>query len=141
MTQKKWKDAKIDRYSALFVMFAIGIILFVFLNDKNKNWGLLLIILTSVLGLLTVNSAARVRQQSFDGDVEYKGENDCGFSPTPKKEIDGLKINNQLFKAGNGTDIVIDQSGAIKPAGFGSWIMIKASKGGYLHAAPDKCWN
>lgn len=137
---KKIDEPVFDRYSVIFIALIAAIVLFFVLNENNKKWAFYLGGIALMFGGYTASRPARIRKNEFEGEIQFKGENDCGFSSFPKREIDGVMIQNRIYKASNGTDIVIDKNGNIEPAGFGSSLMQHLNKAGYLNVAPDECW-
>lgn len=73
--------------------------------------------------------------------IKLKGETDCGFSATAKRDIDGIQIGATRYKAVNGTDVYIDGQ-FVRPCGPGSAIMQELGGGGQEPAGiqSDPCW-
>jgi hypothetical protein len=140
----------IDRYSIVFTAIIAAVVLFFLLNEKNRKWAAFFGAAGFAALGYTASRPARIRKNEFEGEMFFKGENDCGFTSTIKHEIDGIMIRkyqggfihhrNEIYKASNGTDIVIDINGNVSPAGFGSRLMQKLNRAGYLPSAPDECW-
>ncbi len=143
-----------DRYThaiiasvVLFIVFTILAIHFFGQQKKNK---FLLSALCAILPMfypiyLAYKFSGRVHyddENEIKG-FEFKGENDCGFSPVPKKKVDGIKTpDGKRYKVVNGSDVYIKQ-GKIIPCGPGSAFMQCVGKGGY---EPDNiqnndCWK
>ena len=143
---QKVNGAVYDRYSIIFVMIIAAVVLFFVLKEKQAKYAFYILGTASFFGIYTSSQPARIRRNDYEGLMQFKGENDCGFSDTPKTEIDGIKFLQPLspptvFKAPNGTDITIDVNGNVQFAGFGSRLVNMARNGGYIKIAPDKCWN
>ena len=135
-----------DRYSIIFVMIIAAVVLFFVLKEGQRKYSFYLGAIAMLAGAYIASQPARIRRNDYEGLMQFKGENDCGFSDTPKTEIDGIKFLQPLspptvFKAPNGTDITIDVNGNVQFAGFGSRLVNMARNGGYIKIAPDKCWN
>ena len=135
-----------DRYSIVFVMIIAAVVLFFVLKEKQMKYSFYLGAIAMLAGAYVASQPARIRRNDYEGLMQFKDENDCGFSNTPKTEIDGIKFLHPLspptvFKAPNGTDITIDVNGNVQFAGFGSRLVNMARNGGYIKIAPDKCWN
>ena len=54
--------------------------------------------------------------------------------------FDGIKANGKVFKAANGTHIVVKKDGSVKTKAL-TGKMVNAIRGGVLATAPDDCWN
>ena len=135
-----------DRYSIVFVMIISAVVLFFVLKEEKAKYAAYSIGILGIALGYTTSQPARIRRNDYEGLMQFKGENNCGFSDTPKTEIDGIKFLHPLspptvFKAPNGTDITIDVNGNVQFAGFGSRLVNMARNGGYIKIAPDKCWN
>lgn len=137
-----------DRYSIIFIAIITAVVLFFLLNENNRKFAAYLGAISFAALGYNLSRPARIRKNEFEGAMQFKGESDCGFSFTPKIEIDGVMIHKKrygrnvdiIYKASNGTDIVIDKNGNVEPAGFGSRLMQNLNKAGYLNAPPDNCW-
>ena len=100
------------------------------------------------VGIISASSA-KIRRNEYKGQMYFKGEEDCGFTEKFKNEVDGIMIKRndylmipeRIFKAPNGTDVVIDEKGNVSFAGFGSKFIGRLRNAGYLNEAPDDCWK
>ncbi len=142
-----------DRYTqAIIASVAISIILillaFQFLGQGKRNKysiALLLSGFSTTLFIYLIYSSGRVHYDD-ENEVkgfEFKGEKDCGFSPIPKKKVDGIKTSDgKRYKVVNGADVYIKQ-GKIIPCGPGSAFMQCVGKGGYEPDSiqNDSCWK
>ncbi|MBX2909418.1 MAG: hypothetical protein KF706_07285 [Chitinophagales bacterium] len=143
---QKVNEPVYDRYSIIFVMIITAVILFFLLKEEKAKYAAYSIGILGIALGYTASQPARIRRNDYEGFIQFKGENDCGFSDTAKTEIDGIKFLQPLshpaiFKAPNGTDITIDKNGNVQFVGFGSRLVNMARNGGYINTAPDKCWN
>lgn len=150
--KQKVNSLMIDRWSVFFILFILSIVLFfVILKKGSLKYGLIPLATPLVVyGLIVGKGSGRIRKNEYEGLMYYKGENDCGLSSEPLKDIDGIIIKKQvapgqyqerIFKAPDGTDIKIDKDGNVSFIGFGSKIISKMRGGGYLPEAPDECWK
>lgn len=141
MEQQK-KGLVYDRWSIVFVLAIFIILLFFILKGKNRIWtiyaGLPVLVYT---GYIIKFGSGRIRKNDYKGDILYKGEEDCGLSEEPKKHIDGIFIKDKYYKTADGTDIIIEEDGAVYPAGFGTRLINYLDGAGYLNEAPDECWE
>ncbi len=145
-----------DRYThaiiASVVLFLGLMTLAIYLlrqGDGRKASKVGLLSLSSFIPLIYLFRLFRLSGRvHYDGEnevkgFEFKGENDCGFSPIPKKKVDGIKTSDgKRYKVVNGADVYIKQ-GKIIPCGPGSAFMQCVGKGGY---EPDSiqnndCWK
>ncbi|MCO5258668.1 MAG: hypothetical protein M9916_00815 [Crocinitomicaceae bacterium] len=141
----------IDRWSIVFVLIIVSIILFfIILKKGNIKYAFVPLVASSITGMVIASSSARIRRNEYEGLMYYKGEKDCGLSDTPTQKIDGVMIKRnigpgtyqeRIFKAPNGTDIKIDKEGNVSFIGFGSRFVSKIGGGGYLPNIPDECWK
>lgn len=140
-------DALIDRWSIVFILMILSIVLFLLLVKKGQvKWAFAPIAVTSAVGLYVANSSARIRKNEFGNLIYGKGENDCGFSTDfNSKEIDGLLMPGssvpQIYKTVNGTDLKVSKDGFVSPVGFGTRVINRLGNGGYQNEAPDDCWK
>jgi|SRR5690554_2898362 len=142
MKEKENKGWVYDRWSIVFTIMVIAVIVSILLISKNKVKYSWVPVGFSVVPLaITAMSSGRIRKNDYTGEILYKGENDCKFTAEPKTKIDGLRIQDKIYKTANGTDIKIDKTGSVKPVGFGSKMINSLSGGGYLNEAPDECWK
>ncbi len=79
-----------------------------------------------------------------DENIFAKSENDCDAQTllphSVKYNIDGVKVNGKVFKASDGTHIVVNADGSIKTKSFiGKFI--NSTRGGYLSTPPDDGWK
>lgn len=142
MKEKENKGWVYDRWSIVFTIMVIAVIVSILLISKNKVKYSWTPIGFSVVPLaITAMRSGRIRKNDYTGEIRYKGENDCGLSSEPKKHIDGIYLKGKYYKTANGTDIKIDKTGSVKPVGFGSKMINSLSGGGYINEAPDECWK
>lgn len=124
---------KTDRYTVCLIF----LFLFMFIGYRyGKTTGAIGMTLSFISFLATYYSKTRVIKNEFPEQFLALGETDGaepeilppGYQPT---NFDGLKVNNRVFKAPNGTDVVIDRNGKIKFAGPGSYLISLVGGGGY----------
>ncbi len=139
-----------DRYTFAILAWIVLIVLALNLFRKGKKDKFIVAFLSSLFptlyfGYLGYKASGRVHYDD-ENEVEgfgFKGEDDCGFSPIPKKRVDGIKTSDgKRYKVVNGADVYIKQ-GKIIPCGPGSAFMQCVGKGGY---EPDSiqnndCWK
>jgi hypothetical protein len=136
-----------DRYSQAFLFLAASSGLSVYCLRSNKEYLAAAFLLIGVIPLAyLVTRPARLHLSEEDKNKlqpEYKGENDCGFSPSEVSELDGIKVNSKRYKFVNGTDICLNDKGQVVPCGIGSKIMQSIGGGGLEPKSikSDNCWN
>lgn len=116
---QKVNEPVYDRYSIIFVMIIAAVVLFFVLKEGQRKYAAYLGAISFAALGYTASQPARIRRNDYEGFIQFKGENDCGFSDTPKTEIDGIKLlqppsHPTIFKAPNGTDITIDINGNLQ---------------------------
>ncbi len=138
-----------DRYTHTIVL-SVGLIVLAlyFFRQGKKNMSFILTLssLSSVIYFAYLLKASGRVHYDDENEVEgfgFKGEEDCGFSPIPKKRVDGIKTSDgKRYKVVNGADVYIKQ-GKIIPCGPGSAFMQCVGKGGYEPDSiqNDNCWK
>src|SRR5690554_4150819 len=142
MKEKERKELVYDRYSVVFVIMALCVIISALLiKNKSIKWASVPLAVSIIPFAYLTLSSGRIRRNDYTGEILYKRENDCGLSIEPKKHIDGIYLKGKYYKTANGTDIKIDKTGNVKPVGFGSKMINSLSGAGYLNEAPDECWK
>ncbi|MBN4049690.1 hypothetical protein JYT36_00520 [Bacteroidales bacterium AH-315-N07] len=140
-----------DRYSKAFLIMSGSALLTMYFFRIGKNnlipiSGIILIgSLTYILYLMKKKPAILhfTKKQTKNLDIEYKGEDDCGFNKEYKSEIDGLRLKGKRYKYVNGTDVCITKENNIVPCGFGSRIMQFIGDGGKEPKSIQnkECWE
>ncbi len=138
---------KKDRYSHAFIFLILGLIgAWYFIRDgKGSVAGMLLITAVLPLGYI-MSRSARIHltdAQKANLDIEYKDEDDCGFTREVRKNIDGIRVNGVRYKFVDGTDGYIDRNNVARPCGFGSALMQKIGAGGKEPKSiqHNDCWK
>ena len=140
------KFIKANLYSAADIAAAATIILFVLLIAKKTGWkpfaysGLItftMFVIQSTFG------QTKVENQS-DSNITAKPENDTEPAMVAKGsemyDIDGVKAKGKVFKAVDGTHIVVGKDGTVSTKSLvGKFI--NRVRGGYLSTSPDSTWD
>ncbi len=139
---------KKDRYSHAFIFLILGLIgaAYLFRNEKTNASILSILIGLIPMFYLMKKGSARIHltdAQKANLDIEYKDEDDCGFTRHEKKNIDGIRVNGVRYKFVDGTDGYIDRNNVARPCGFGSALMQKIGAGGKEPKSiqHNDCWK
>lgn len=130
---------KTDRYTICFLLF----LAFLFIGTRyNRAIGGMGISISFLAFLATYYSSARVIKNEFNDSFLSLGEEDNAIPIIQppfhhSNKIDGLRVNNRVFKAPTGTDLKIDRNGNVSFAGPGSAMVSLIAGGGY-HAPGSK---
>lgn len=136
-----------DRYSKAFIFLTLGVGVSTYFLRNDKGYYSAIALLVGISPLLyLVTRPAKIHltdEQKRSLSLEYKGEDVCGFQKQYQSDIDGVKINNQRFKAVNGTDIYIDENNNVNACGFGTSIMQIVGGGGVEPKSiqQETCWQ
>ncbi len=139
-----------DRYSNAFLSMSGSALLSIyFLRSGKGNLAAISFIpfvLSSAYLVYLFTRPAKLHlsvEQKSKLNPEFKGENDCGFSPSEVNEIDGIKVNGKRYKFVNGTDVCLNEKDEIVPCGFGSSIIQFVGGGGVEPKSiqSDECWS
>ena len=135
-----------DRYSQAFLFLTIGIGASTYFLRNEKGYlaaASLLIGIAPLAYLFTRPAKLHLSEdQKKQLKAEYKGEDDCKFSPEYKQEIDGIKITGKRYKFVNGTDVCVNEQNDVITCGIGSSIMQVIGGGGVEPQSiqADQCW-
>lgn len=136
-----------DRYSHVFLTLFLGLSMYFLLTRTgDKQAAAIIIILTMALSgvalAILALSGARLHATG-DKEIEYKGEDECGFSPRERVYLDGIRIKGDRYKFVNGVDICLDGTGRPRPCGPGSALMQTVGGGGHEPKSiqGDSCWE
>lgn len=138
---------KKDRYSHAFIIAIIGMVLFIVLFRMNKKpYGTIVGASSLIPFFLLTLKGARIHltdAQREELDIEFKDEDDCGFTPVERKYIDGIRVDGVRYKFVDGTDAYIDSNNVARPCGFGSAIMQRLGGGGVEppFIQENDCWK
>jgi hypothetical protein len=138
-----------DRYTVGLLILFGGLLLSFYFDNKQFKIGSGIFGITGFIYLLrTMNSRSRIVSNNFNGKLFVKRENEIyPFELNPKQQgayIDGIKdASGEIFKIGDGMDVVINSSGKVSFAGPGSIIATLLSKngGGYNATLDSLNWK
>lgn len=124
-----------DRYTRLFVLIGLSSAATIYLFKQSKNEyiplpGLVLSISVLILMYMMWKGSARIHLYENHSGIDYKGEHDCGFNPTPTEALDGIRLRGRRYKLVNGSDVYINSADEIKPCGPGTALMQWIGGGG-----------
>ena len=140
------KFIKANLYSAADIAAAATIILFVLYIMKKtsiKPFAIIIMITSLLFGFQALFGQTKVENQS-DSNITAKPENDTEPAMVAKGsemyDIDGVKAKGKVFKAVDGTHIVVGKDGTVSTKSLvGKFI--NRVRGGYLSTSPDSTWD
>ena len=140
------KFIKANLYSAADIAAAATIILFVLYIMKKtsiKPFAIIIMITSLLFGFQALFGQTKVENQS-DSNITAKPENGTEPAMVAKGsemyDIDGVKTDGKVFKAVDGTHIVVGKDGTVSTKSLvGKFI--NRVRGGYLSTSPDSTWD
>lgn len=134
---------KLNYYYGMDACMALFVVL-LFCKNIKGSWAVATVVAFALLFVLAYTSKAKVTNES-EKTVKAKPEDACEplLDVAPGAEhygFDGIKANGKVFKAANGTHIVVKKDGSVKTKAL-TGKMVNAIRGGVLASPPDSCWN
>ncbi|MBR5782007.1 MAG: hypothetical protein IKY27_08535 [Bacteroidales bacterium] len=134
---------KLNYYYGMDACMALFVVL-LFCKNIKGSWAVATVVAFALLFVLAYTSKAKVNNESEEA-VKAKPEDACEplLDVAPGAEhygFDGIKANGKVFKAANGTHIVVKKDGSVKTKAL-TGKMVNAIRGGVLASPPDSCWN
>lgn len=134
---------KLNYYYGMDACMAFFLVL-LFCKNVKGYWYIIDVATVLVLMILAYNSKTKVTNES-DTAIKAKPEDACEpiidvAAGSEHYGFDGIKAGGKVFKAANGTHIVVKKDGSISTRAFTGKI-VNAIRGGVLTTPPDECWN
>ena len=134
---------KLNYYYGMDACMALFVVL-LFCKNLKGSWAVATVATFALLFTLAYTSKSKVTNESGE-TVKAKPEDACEplLDVAPGAEhygFDGIKAAGKVFKAANGTHIVVKKDGSIRTRSI-TGKMVNAIRGGVLASAPDECWD
>ena len=140
------KFIKANLYSAADIAAAATFVLFVIVILKKQDFKIVVYgVATSLLLIIAQMLFGQTKvENKSENDIAAKPENDTEPAMVAKGsemyDIDGVKSDGKVFKAVDGTHIVVNKDGSIwTKSVIGKFFNL--GKGGYLSTSPDSTWD
>ena len=141
----KIKDI-VKRYNNSYLLADITFLssfAFLFWKKNQYLFVLLLVVAVTIIVIATIHHGTTVVNKS---DKKIKAKDEDGstvFDVNPgeyKSNIDGIKVNDTVYKLPDGVRVVVGKDGKIRAYSLIGGIF-KATLGGVLTSAPDNSWD
>lgn len=134
---------KLNYYYGMDACMALFVVL-LFCKNLKGSWAVATVVAFALLFALAYTSKSKVTNES-DMAIKAKPEDACEplidvAAGTDHYGFDGIKAGDKVFKAANGTHIVVKKDGSIKTKAI-TGKLVNVIRGGVLNTPPDSCWE